>query len=342
MEKNFQQGVRDALPTALGYISIGLACGVVASPYLSPLEMGLMSLLVYAGASQFAMISLIAVHSSLMNIALTVFFINLRNMLMSLHTSPDFKEASLVHNIGIGSLLTDESYGVYLSEKLKSDRITVPWMHGNNVVGYLAWGSSTILGTALGSLLPNPSAFGLDFALVAMFIGIFAGQFQGMRLTEKMATLLLVLGAVAFSFFLLTFFLTQSLAVLVATLTGCFVGVMCDAREELDFLGYFDVRSGHLDSTHSPLRFGQIPGAARSSSAFSKIPSHCHHFCPDPFQSSRGKSGPAPPGPVGGSGRNHSDHDSSLSLQKTNGHGYIWDCLSCSLTIACRLNLLNF
>lgn len=231
MEKNFQQGVRDALPTALGYISIGLACGVVASPYLSPLEMGLMSFLVYAGASQFATISLIAVHSSIMNIALTVFFINLRNMLMSLHTTPDFKEASLVHNIGIGSLLTDESYGVYLSEKLKNDRITVPWMHGNNVVGYLAWGSSTILGTALGSLLPNPSAFGLDFALVAMFIGIFAGQFQGMRLTEKLKTMLLVLGAVALSFFLLTFFLSQSLAVLVATLIGCLVGVICDARE---------------------------------------------------------------------------------------------------------------
>ena len=113
MEKNFQQGVRDALPTALGYISIGLACGVVASPYLSPLEMGLMSLLVYAGASQFAMISLIAVHSSIMNITLTVFFINLRNMLMSLHTSPDFKEASLLQNIGIGSLLTDESYALF-------------------------------------------------------------------------------------------------------------------------------------------------------------------------------------------------------------------------------------
>lgn len=43
MEKDFWQGVRDALPTALGYISIGLACGVVASPYLSPLEMALMS-----------------------------------------------------------------------------------------------------------------------------------------------------------------------------------------------------------------------------------------------------------------------------------------------------------
>ena len=121
MEKDFWQGVRDALPTALGYISIGLACGVVASPYLSPLEMALMSILVYAGAAQFAMISLIAAHSSILNMALTVCLINLRNMLMSLHTSSDFKDASLAHTIGIGSLLTDESYGVYLSEKLKTD-----------------------------------------------------------------------------------------------------------------------------------------------------------------------------------------------------------------------------
>ena len=84
MEKDFWQGVRDALPTALGYISIGLACGVVASPYLSPLEMALMSVLVYAGAAQFAMISLIAAHSSILNMALTVCLINLRNMLRML------------------------------------------------------------------------------------------------------------------------------------------------------------------------------------------------------------------------------------------------------------------
>ena len=137
-EKTFRDGIRDALPTALGYVSIGLACGVVASPYLSPLEMGLMSLLVYAGASQFAMIALLAAQQSFLDISITVFLINLRNMLMSLHTSPDFKEASLLQNIGIGSLLTDESYGVYLTEKLNSKQVTVPWMHGNNVLGYIA------------------------------------------------------------------------------------------------------------------------------------------------------------------------------------------------------------
>lgn len=228
-EKSFYDGVRDALPTALGYISIGLACGVVASPYLSPLEMGLMSLLVYAGASQFAMIAMLAATQSYLDISLTVFLINLRNMLMSLHTSSDFKEASLLHNIGIGTLLTDESYGVYLSEKLQNQQISVPWMHGNNLLGYLAWLFSTIIGTALGSLLPNPETFGLDFALVAMFIGIFAAQFQGMLQTEKLQTMLEVLLAVGISFLLLTMLVSQSLAVLLATLIGCLVGVLRDA-----------------------------------------------------------------------------------------------------------------
>ena len=104
-------------------------------------------------------------------------------------------------------------------------------MHGNNLVGYVVWISATVVGTALGSLLPDPKAFGLDFALVAMFIGIFAAQFQGMQLTEKTKTLLLVLLSVAVSFFLLLFVVAQAIAVLVATLIGCFVGVICDARE---------------------------------------------------------------------------------------------------------------
>lgn len=226
--KSFYDGVRDALPTALGYISIGLACGIVAAPHLSPLEMGLMSLLVYAGASQFAMIAMLAANQSFLDISMTVFLINLRNMLMSLHTSSDFKEASLFENIAIGSLLTDESYGVYLSEKLHNKHISVPWMHGNNVVGYLAWFFATVIGTALGSLLPNPEMFGLDFALVAMFIGIFAAQFQGMMVTEKLKTMMLVLLFVLLSFLLLTILVSQSLAVLFATLLGCFVGVVCD------------------------------------------------------------------------------------------------------------------
>ncbi len=46
----FREGMRDAIPTVLGYASIGLACGVVSvNSGISTVEMGLMSLLIYAG-----------------------------------------------------------------------------------------------------------------------------------------------------------------------------------------------------------------------------------------------------------------------------------------------------
>ena len=62
-EKGFWEGVQAAMPTALGYVSIGLACGIIGAPYVTPVEMGLMSLFVYAGSAQFAMLALIAVQA---------------------------------------------------------------------------------------------------------------------------------------------------------------------------------------------------------------------------------------------------------------------------------------
>ena len=53
-EKGFWDGVRAATPTVFGYLSIGLAFGIVAAKSgVSPLETGLMSLLVYSGSGQF-------------------------------------------------------------------------------------------------------------------------------------------------------------------------------------------------------------------------------------------------------------------------------------------------
>lgn len=85
--KSFKDGVKAAMPTALGYVSIGLACGIIGASYVSPLEMVLMSSLVYAGSAQFAMLALLAIHAPVTAIALTVFLINLRLFLLGLHTS---------------------------------------------------------------------------------------------------------------------------------------------------------------------------------------------------------------------------------------------------------------
>ena len=229
-EKGFWEGAQAAMPTALGYVSIGLACGIIGAPYVTPVEMGLMSLFVYAGSAQFAMLALIAVQAPVAAIAMTVFLINLRLFLLSLHASTYFRHTSLWQNIGMSSLLTDETYGVLMGEQIHSKVILPQWRHGNNLLSYGAWFLGTVLGTVLGGLLPNPESFGLDFALVAMFIGIFSSQFLTMLRRIDMKKLLSVLLVVGVSYLALTILIQNSLAVLFATLLGCTVGVFLDDK----------------------------------------------------------------------------------------------------------------
>ena len=229
-EKGFKAGLRAALPTALGYISIGIAFGIVASASgLSAFEVGLMSLLVYGGSAQFVMCAMLLARADLTSVTLTVFLVNLRNMLMSLHATTIFTETSFLNNIGIASLITDESYGVLLGENVHNKSIAASWMHGNNLLSYAAWVLSTIVGTLLGGIIPNPESFGLDFALIGMFIGLFVFQFEAM-ISEGIKKLLLILATVAISFLVCAVFLSSALAVLVSTLIGCSVGVMLDER----------------------------------------------------------------------------------------------------------------
>lgn len=154
------------MPTALGYVSIGLACGIIGVPYVTLVEMGLMSLFVYAGSAQFAMLALIVVQAPMTAIAMTVFLINLRLFLLSLHASTYFRHTSLWYNIGMSSILTDETYGVLMGELAHTDKVNPMWMHGNNLNSYVAWFVGTVVGTALGGLLPNPEIFALILSSV--------------------------------------------------------------------------------------------------------------------------------------------------------------------------------
>ncbi len=55
----FYSGIAAAWPICLGYAPIGLAFGVLAQKAgLTPLEIGLMSVIVFAGSSQFIAVSM--------------------------------------------------------------------------------------------------------------------------------------------------------------------------------------------------------------------------------------------------------------------------------------------
>lgn len=230
-EEAFREGLRDAIPTALGYASIGLACGVVSvNAGVTAWEMGVMSLLVYAGSAQFVICAMILAGAPLVSIAVTVFFVNLRNFLMCLHATTIFKGNSLASNILIGSFVTDESYALLLRKHIDTPTVAPAWMYGNNFAGYSSWVIFTTLGNILGGLIPNPEQFGLDFALVAMFVGIFSGQLEAMARTIPVKKIGLILLTVLVAYLVLASLVSSYIAVLLATLLGCLVGVLIDDK----------------------------------------------------------------------------------------------------------------
>ncbi|MGT2742759.1 AzlC family ABC transporter permease [Streptococcus plurextorum] len=226
---SWKSGAQAAVPTVLGYLSIGLAYGIVASETgLTPFESLLTSLLIYSGSGQFVLCALLLAKADLNMIALTIFLTNLRHFLMNLHVSTLFPTAKLWEQILIGSFMTDESYGVLLGQEVRRKPYTTSWMYGNNFASYIAWCSASFLGSLIGKMLPNPVALGIDFALIAMFVAIFSGQLEGMALRLPLRKILVVLATVTVTFFATAYVMTSSLAVLLATIAACFVGVMID------------------------------------------------------------------------------------------------------------------
>lgn len=227
----FRSGLKAATPTIIGYVSIGLAYGVVASETgLTPLETFLTSLFIYSGSGQFILCALLLAKADLSGIFLAIFLTNLRYLLMNLHAATIFSKASFSNQLLNGLFMTDESYGVLLGEHLKHGMVDVSmtWMHGNNLSSYFSWAVASVIGALVGNILPDPKALGLDFALVAMFIVIFSGQLENLATRLPLKKIGVLLATVTVVYLLSSIFIVSSVAMLLATVVACFVGVMID------------------------------------------------------------------------------------------------------------------
>ncbi|PXY99129.1 AzlC family ABC transporter permease [Gilliamella apicola] len=230
MSLTFKDGVYACIPTLLGYIGIGIAAGVVGkSAHLSVLEITLLAVIIYAGASQFIVSGLMLVATPISAIIFTVFLVNSRHFLMSMATAPTFRKYSLLNNIGIGSLLTDESFAVAMNAIANKQPINAAWMHGLNLTAYITWILSCFIGALIGEWLPDPTKFGLDYALVAMFIGLLYLQLIGDK-TKRLRNRVIAMLTVSVLLVLLLRFISSEMAILISTFAGCFMGVAMERK----------------------------------------------------------------------------------------------------------------
>lgn len=225
-ENTFLQGAKDCVPTLFGYMSIGLAFGIVGvASHLSILEVAFLALFVYAGSAQFIICALLVVNAPLSSIIITTFIVNLRHFLLSLTLAPYFTRYSLLKNIGFGTLLTDESFGVAVNKGLQPGKLYDKWMNGLNVTAYVCWVISCTVGALFGQWISNPEIFGLDFALVAMFVALLVLQLEHVKSDKLKHNLFLIL-LMAISMISLSFFVPSHVAVLLSTVFVATIGVV--------------------------------------------------------------------------------------------------------------------
>lgn len=225
-EDSFLQGVKDCVPTLLGYLSIGFAAGVVGhTSGLSVLEVTFMSILIYAGSAQFIIAGMAASQGSIAAIVFTVFIVNLRHLLLSAALSPYFRHLTAFKTMLIGILLTDETFGVAINRAANTRALSESWMNGLNVTAYLNWIFATMAGAFLGQWITNPEKFGLDFALSAMFIGLLVLQLLGRQklfrdLVVVVTAVIIVVGAGMVT--------SGSMVVIIATVSAATIGVLIE------------------------------------------------------------------------------------------------------------------
>ncbi|HWI41324.1 MAG TPA: AzlC family ABC transporter permease [Verrucomicrobiae bacterium] len=218
-----REGAAAAWPVCLGYMPIGLALGVLGQKAgLEPWQVGAMSVVVFAGSSQFIAVAMIASGAASTAIIGTTFLVNLRHLLMGSALARHLADAKIRFLALFAYGITDESFAVNLGNFREGgwDRRRALVM---NHTANAAWVASTVAGALVGEFLP-PGVLGISYALTAMFLALLVYQ-----LRERLHVLV-ALAAGALSV-LLHGVLPRNGNVLAATLAAATMGLFLRMRK---------------------------------------------------------------------------------------------------------------
>ena len=153
------------------------AAGITAE--FSILQTCLLSLLLFSGASQFAVVGIMGAGGSAVSAIATATLLGFRNALYGLQLAPILKVTGLKRIIA-SQITIDESTAVSTLQSNDSDRKRAFYLTGFGV--YIFWNLFTFLGALGASAIGNPSVWGLDAAVPAAFCGLVWPRLKDKRL----------------------------------------------------------------------------------------------------------------------------------------------------------------
>jgi 4-azaleucine resistance transporter AzlC len=220
------RGVRKAAPIALGYIPIALAFGALAQH--SGMEPGwavLMSILVFAGASQFMAVSMLLSGAGVIQVIAATFFLNLRHIVMSMTVMSGMHHVPQRWKLPLAFGVTDETFAILAMRQQAGEVRTSPYFAAALMgTAYISWVVGTAAGGSLGAYIPPGVSSSMSIALYAMFIGLLV---PAVRRHLRVAA---IAAAGMLLCYVLSMFMQHGWAVVLATVCSALLGPLL--REE--------------------------------------------------------------------------------------------------------------
>ncbi len=186
VKKAIIKGFLDMLPLCLAVIPWGILCGSLAIQNgFTALETQAMSLLVFAGSAQLVAIELMAGNTPLLTILFTTFIISSRHFLYGLAVRHKVIDQPMRWRLPVSFVLTDELFAFSHHRKAYRTKVRLVYALSAGFSFYIAWNIWTLIGIVAGSMLPDLTNLGLDFAIAATFIAL---VIPGIKNTASLVT----------------------------------------------------------------------------------------------------------------------------------------------------------
>ena len=170
IKSSIRDGTKIALPIMIGYFPVAMAFGLLSkNTLMSFRDTSLLSIMVYAGASQFMAIDLMGAGVNVGSIVFTTALLNLRHIIMSASLAVHLQNVSrkLLPIVAFG--ITDETFSIISFNKEKMNSTFILTL---NTLSYSSWVLGTMLGYMIGEVLPISLQSSLGIGLYAMFAAL--------------------------------------------------------------------------------------------------------------------------------------------------------------------------
>lgn len=221
------RGIADGLPFLLVIAPFGLLFGVVATEAgLNLAETMGMTVLVIAGAAQFAALQQMVADTPIVMVLATALAVNLRMAMYSASLTPWLGKAPLWKRAAVAYLLVDQSYMLAHVKFEREPRLSLAdrlrYYFGTMILIGPAWYAATFAGALVGQAIPPE--FALDFAVPITFLAMIAPMMKTLAHVASASTS--VLAALAFAW------LPYGTGLLVAAVAAMVVGAGVEVAME--------------------------------------------------------------------------------------------------------------